>query len=76
MTSNEGIESCAELTISGYDLDTPLLSYTGDVDLDVKLEGWQDFYNYHRPHSALEGKTPYEPPREKLSLNVAQARVE
>jgi hypothetical protein len=52
------------------------VTYTGDVDLNMKLEEWQNFYNYHRPHSALSGKTPYEVLREKLSLNVAQARVE
>ncbi|HEU4595141.1 MAG TPA: integrase core domain-containing protein, partial [Pyrinomonadaceae bacterium] len=53
-----------------------LLTSTGDVGLNVKLEEWQNFSNYHRPHSALAGKTPYETLREKLSLNVAQARVE
>lgn len=53
-----------------------LLTYTGDVDLNMKLEEWQNFYNYHRPHSALAGKTPYEMLREKLNLNVAEARVE
>ena len=25
-----------------------------------KLQEWQDFYNYHRPHGALGGQTPYE----------------
>jgi transposase InsO family protein len=53
-----------------------LLSDTGDVDLNVKLEEWQNFYNYHRPHSALAGKTLYEMLREKLNLNVAEAKVE
>ena len=53
-----------------------LSSYTGDVDLNEKLEEWQNFYNYHRPHSALSGKTPYERLREKLNLNVAEAKVE
>ena len=53
-----------------------LLTYTGDVDLNVKPEEWQNFYNYHRPHSALAGKTPYEMLREKLNLNVAVAKVE
>ena len=53
-----------------------LLTYTGDVDLRLKLAEWQNFYNYHRPHSALGGKTPYELLREKLDLNVAQANVE
>ena len=43
-----------------------LLSYTGDVDLNAKLDDWQSFYNYHRPHRSLNGKTPYEVLREKL----------
>jgi transposase InsO family protein len=25
-----------------------------------KLQGWEDFYNYHRPHGGLDGQTPYE----------------
>ncbi len=37
-----------------------LISYTDDVDLNKKLEHWEQFYNYHRSHSALNGKTPYE----------------
>ena len=35
-----------------------------------KLQEWEDFYNYNRPHAALEGKTPYERLREKLRLSV------
>jgi transposase InsO family protein len=37
-----------------------LLTYTDDVDLNAKLEAWEDFYNYDRPHISLDGKTPYE----------------
>jgi transposase InsO family protein len=37
-----------------------LLTYTGDVDLNLKLEAWENFYNYDRPHISLDGKTPYE----------------
>jgi len=37
-----------------------LLTYTDDVDLNKKLEEWEKFYNYYRPHSAFSGKTPYE----------------
>ena len=43
-----------------------LLSYTDDVDLNQKLAEWEDFYNYCRPHTSLNGKTPYEVLREKL----------
>jgi transposase InsO family protein len=25
-----------------------------------KLREWEDYYNYHRPHAALDGQTPYE----------------
>ena len=37
-----------------------LLSYTDDVDRIAKLEAWENFYNYDRPHISLVGKTPYE----------------
>lgn len=37
-----------------------LLSYTDDVDLNEKLSQWERFYNFHRPHGAFNGKTPYE----------------
>jgi transposase InsO family protein len=43
-----------------------LLTYKGDVDLKNKLSEWENFYNYIRPHGALNGKTPYEVLREKL----------
>lgn len=43
-----------------------LLSYKGDVDLVAKLDQWEHFYNFHRPHGAFKGKTPYEALREKL----------
>jgi len=43
-----------------------LLTYTDDVDLKRKLAHWEKFYNYHRPHGAFRGKTPYEAMREKL----------
>ena len=25
-----------------------------------RLQEWEDYYNYHRPHGALNGQTPYE----------------
>ena len=32
-----------------------------DVHLfNSKLREWEDYYNYHRPHGALDGQTPYE----------------
>src|SRR5215471_3581542 len=34
---------------------------TDDIHLfNEKLREWEDYYNYHRPHVALDGQTPYE----------------
>ena len=43
-----------------------VLEYRDDVDLRKKLKEWEDFYNYYRPHSSLNGKAPYEILRERL----------
>lgn len=43
-----------------------LLTYTDDVDLTSKLEAWESFYNYDRPHMSHQGKTPYEVMRSLL----------
>ena len=43
-----------------------LLSYKVDVDLEAKLTEWERFYNFARPHGAVNGKTPYEALRETL----------
>ena len=43
-----------------------LLTYTDDVDLHVKLAEREAFYNYHRLHGSLGGKTPYECLIEKM----------
>jgi transposase InsO family protein len=32
---------------------------------NTRLKEWEDFYNFHRPHGALRGQTPYERLREK-----------
>ncbi len=44
-----------------------LLSYKDDVDLNKKLDEWEQFYNFARPHGAHQGRTPYESLREKLT---------
>jgi hypothetical protein len=43
-----------------------LLEYKGDMDLEEKLKEWEMFYNLHRPHYSLSGKTPFEVLRNKL----------
>jgi hypothetical protein len=45
-----------------------LLFYTDAVDLNKKLESWENFYNFNRPHGAHNGKTPYEALRHTLKL--------
>ena len=32
-----------------------LFKCTGDIDLNRKLQKWERFYNFHRPHSAHKG---------------------
>lgn len=45
-----------------------LIEYVDDIDILKKLQEWETFYNIHRPHSALKGKTPYEVLKEKLEI--------
>ena len=41
-----------------------------DTELfDDKLQEWEDFYNFNRPHGALDGQTPYERLRQKTAQN-------
>lgn len=44
-----------------------LMTYTDDVDLNLKLEEWETFYNLYRQHGAFEGKTPYKVLKYKLT---------
>lgn len=53
---------------STVDIDEPLLPEL--------LEEWQFFYNWHRPHSALGGKTPMERCCELLDKTPTQEEVE
>jgi hypothetical protein len=41
-----------------------LLFWTA-IDLEMKLVAFQDYYNAHRTHSALKGRTPIEGPESK-----------
>ena len=72
VVSREDLSSLANIidpTLTKYQLRI-LLDYccdvSGDVDLEEKLGEWERFYNFHRPHGAHNGKTPYEALREKL----------
>ncbi|MFI6078670.1 IS481 family transposase [Actinoplanes sp. NPDC051343] len=35
-----------------------------------KLREWEDYYNYHRPHGALDGQTPYERLKQKTQTQL------
>ena len=44
---------------------------TDDIHLfNAKLREWEDYYNYHRPHGALDGQTPFEPLMAKTRADV------
>ncbi|MFG2339868.1 IS481 family transposase [Streptomyces yangpuensis] len=38
--------------------------------LNDKLREWEDYYNYHRPHGALGGQTPYERLKQKTQTRM------
>jgi transposase InsO family protein len=43
-----------------------------DIHLfNEKLREWEDYYNYHRPHGALDGQTPYERLLAKTSAGLS-----
>lgn len=45
---------------------------TDDIHLfNEKLREWEDYYNYHRPHGALDGQTPYERLLSKTKAQVS-----
>lgn len=37
---------------------------------DEKLQEWENFYNFNRPHGSLDGQTPYERLRQKTQNPV------
>ena len=43
--------------------------------LNAKLREWEHFYNFDRPHAALDGQTPYERLRQKTGLAVSASTV-
>ena len=49
-------------------LDGVLIDDTGVYN--DKLQEWEDYYNYHRPHGALAGQTPYERLKQKTQTPV------
>ena len=42
---------------------------------NAKLREWEHFYNFERPHAALDGQTPYERLRQKTGLAVSASNV-
>ena len=47
---------------------------TDDIHLfNEKLREWENYYNYHRPHGALDGQTPYERMIAKMRAGTSPA---
>lgn len=44
-------------------------------DLEAKLNEWERFYNFARPHGAQNGQTPYETLRDKLVIQQVSRRI-
>ena len=43
--------------------------------LNTKLREWEHFYNFERPHAALDGQTPYERLRQKTQAPLSAESV-
>lgn len=43
--------------------------------LNTKLQEWEHFYNFERPHAALNGQTPYERLRQKTQAPLSVESV-
>jgi hypothetical protein len=44
--------------------------------LTAQLQSWQDYYNQHRPHGSLGGRTPWQIWYERTSLTPFRDEVE
>jgi transposase InsO family protein len=54
-----------------------LIEYKSDVDLSKKIEEWEKFYNFNRPHLSHGGLTPYEVFRAKMNIDIqSQQKLE
>lgn len=52
-----------------------LLSYKGDVDLEAKLNEWENFYNFYRPRTAPSmGKPPMKPSEKSYNQTSSMSR--
>jgi len=48
-----------------------------DIHLfNEKVREWEDYYNYHRPHGALQGQTPFERLIEKSRADASQGSLD
>ena len=57
-----------------YNPDTDKKGVADDIRLfNKKLREWEDYYNYHRPHGALNGQTPYERMIAKMRAGTSPA---
>lgn len=46
-----------------------LIDYTNGIDLKGKVNVWENFYNFNRPHKSHGGLTPYEIFRVKINID-------
>jgi transposase InsO family protein len=66
------------MRVEGNECEVPeLLDKDGIADdihlFNDKLQEWGDYCNYHRPHGALDGQTPYQWLLSKTGANVSPA---
>ena len=60
----------ADLHQENADAAANLMLFWTRPDLESKLRDFQDYYNRHRAHSALSGRTPQETSGSKVPLSL------
>ncbi|MFC2086626.1 integrase core domain-containing protein, partial [Bacteroidota bacterium] len=56
--------------VSQFFIIEQFVDYKDDVDLAEKINEWEKFYNFNRPHKSHGGLTPYEIFRAKMNIDV------
>ena len=67
---NAGLVYFSHQLLDGGSMGRLRLLTASEQVFNDKLQEWEDFYNYHRPHGSLDGQTPYERLKQRTQARV------